>query len=674
MCPVGSTSSSARYGAPPFVRSRRLALTAKTPSTTRSASQIGDHLPSLALTPAVASRPVTTISPFRALRYDEAVAGLARRARRAAVRRDRRGRPVRATGTASDVQHRPPDAARTRPEAAGERRSPLARGAACCVEEEPALWWIAQDYIGPDGVERTREGIAGSIEATPYSEGKVLPHERTHAGPKEGRLRAAARDPHAARADLPALRRRPAGRAARPASPRWTSRRAACARSVWRLPAEELEIDVPLLIADGHHRYETAVAFREEEPSATHTFAVLVSSRDPGPRDLPDAPRRPGGRRRARTASMTSTWDTSLADDVPRRGTSSASTPTTSSTRARSSATSSQGVDYTPDAEEAIDAVDDGAAELGVPRARADGRAGRSSSPRAARRCRRSRRSSTRSSPPASCCTRCDRRSVSPWLELCRAAVADVKAVLAEMPTREERERPIGQGKGGDVTAALDEAAETGRARALRPRRTSGSSRRRSGSRARARSPSSSTRSTARRTPSGRSRTSRSASRSPRATTMDDVVFGFVYDFGADEEWTAVRGGGAFLNGKPLTGRAEGLHRVPLDRGDARRRSCSTGSRSSRRSPIASGSWARRRSPSATSRRAAPTRVVVPEAVADGRLRRRAAARPRARLLDPGRSTGRRSARSRSTSRRARASAPPGTTSSRERIAAALRS
>ena len=47
------------------------------------------------------------------------------------------------------------------------------------------------------------------------------------------------------------------------------------------------------------------------------------------------------------------------------------------------------------------------------------------------------------------------------WLELCRAAVADVKTVLAEMPDRDERERPVGHGKGGDVTAALDEAAET---------------------------------------------------------------------------------------------------------------------------------------------------------------------------------------------------------------------
>ncbi len=35
--------------------------------------------------------------------------------------------------------------------------------------------------------------------------------------------------------------------------------------------------------------------------------------------------------------------------------------------------------------------------------------------------------------------------------------------------------------------------------------------------------------------------------------TMDDVIFGYVYDFGAGEEWTATRGGGAFLNGAALT-------------------------------------------------------------------------------------------------------------------------
>jgi myo-inositol-1(or 4)-monophosphatase len=36
---------------------------------------------------------------------------------------------------------------------------------------------------------------------------------------------------------------------------------------------------------------------------------------------------------------------------------------------------------------------------------------------------------------------------------------------------------------------------------------------------------------------------------------MGDVFFGYVYDFGAREEWTATRGGGAFLNGKRIVER-----------------------------------------------------------------------------------------------------------------------
>ena len=36
---------------------------------------------------------------------------------------------------------------------------------------------------------------------------------------------------------------------------------------------------------------------------------------------------------------------------------------------------------------------------------------------------------------------------------------------------------------------------------------------------------------------------------------MDDVAFGYVYDFGAREEWTATRGGGALLGGAPITER-----------------------------------------------------------------------------------------------------------------------
>jgi len=150
------------------------------------------------------------------------------------------------------------------------------------VEDEPAFWWVAQDYVGPDGVARTREGFAASIEVKPYTAGEVLPHERTHAGPKEGRLRLL----RATRTELEPIFllydadppvTRPDG------EPDIDVEEGGVRTRLWRIPAEDaVEIDTPLLIADGHHRYETAVAFREEDPTATHMLAVLVSSRAPG--------------------------------------------------------------------------------------------------------------------------------------------------------------------------------------------------------------------------------------------------------------------------------------------------------------------------------------------------------------------------------------------------------
>ena len=56
-------------------------------------------------------------------------------------------------------------------------------------EAEPGYWWLSQDYVGPDGVSRVREGLVAALRAEPYESRVVLPHERTHRGPKEGRLR-----------------------------------------------------------------------------------------------------------------------------------------------------------------------------------------------------------------------------------------------------------------------------------------------------------------------------------------------------------------------------------------------------------------------------------------------------------------------------------------------------
>jgi uncharacterized protein (DUF1015 family) len=147
-------------------------------------------------------------------------------------------------------------------------------------EEEQRYWWIAQDYTGPDGVARTREGFAASVPVSAYEDGDVLPHERTHAGPKEGRLRLlrATRtqlEPIFLLYDAETLLERPAGEPAMDVAEGGVRTR------VWPLEAGEIETP-PLLIADGHHRYETALAYRAEHPEATHTFAVLVSARAPG--------------------------------------------------------------------------------------------------------------------------------------------------------------------------------------------------------------------------------------------------------------------------------------------------------------------------------------------------------------------------------------------------------
>src|SRR6266581_6108263 len=57
------------------------------------------------------------------------------------------------------------------------------------AEADPGFWWLSQDYVGPDGIARTREGLVAALRAEPYENRVILPHERTHRGPKEGRLR-----------------------------------------------------------------------------------------------------------------------------------------------------------------------------------------------------------------------------------------------------------------------------------------------------------------------------------------------------------------------------------------------------------------------------------------------------------------------------------------------------
>jgi uncharacterized protein (DUF1015 family) len=219
-----------------------------------------------------------TVRPFSALRYDTAVAGPLEDlvAPPYDVISDEARREYLARSPHNVVHLTLPDSPE---QAARDLEAWRAQGA--LAEQPESAWWIAQDYVGPDGVARTREGFGASVPVTPYEAGDVLPHERTHAGPKEGRLRLlrATRtqlEPIFLLYDADPVLERPAGEPAMDVTDGGVRTRA------WPLEIEQIEIDTPLLIADGHHRYETAVAYRQENRDATHTFGILVSARAPG--------------------------------------------------------------------------------------------------------------------------------------------------------------------------------------------------------------------------------------------------------------------------------------------------------------------------------------------------------------------------------------------------------
>src|SRR5262249_30489105 len=47
-------------------------------------------------------------------------------------------------------------------------------------EQDSAAWLLAEDFVGPDGIARRRNGVIVSLAVEPYESGSVLPHERTH--------------------------------------------------------------------------------------------------------------------------------------------------------------------------------------------------------------------------------------------------------------------------------------------------------------------------------------------------------------------------------------------------------------------------------------------------------------------------------------------------------------
>jgi uncharacterized protein (DUF1015 family) len=165
-------------------------------------------------------------------------------------------------------------------------------------DAEPSIWPLEQDYVGPDGLARTRRGFLARVRIEAYGAGRVQPHERTHPGPLQDRLRLT----RATRANLSpifSLFSDPEGAAwaaLAPATndPAWgqsTDDDGTISR-VWRVAGADAIAavrralsDAELLIADGHHRYETARAYAEElggEGPHRYVLMCLVALQDPG--------------------------------------------------------------------------------------------------------------------------------------------------------------------------------------------------------------------------------------------------------------------------------------------------------------------------------------------------------------------------------------------------------
>jgi uncharacterized protein (DUF1015 family) len=240
------------------------------------------------------------IQPFRALRYD----------------------PDRTSGL-QDVVAPPYDVIDEEQRAALEARSPynvvridLPRGGedrydraaelldqwraqgAIVLDETPALWTLSQDYVGPDGEQRTRQGHFARVRVEDYGPGRIRPHERTHPGPREDRLRLT----RATKANLSpifSLFSDPSGAVGEALA-------RAGGNEVWAQTTDDdgtvnrlgrvddpdaiatvqaVLADTELLIADGHHRYETARVYADEiggEGPHRYVLMCLVALEDPG--------------------------------------------------------------------------------------------------------------------------------------------------------------------------------------------------------------------------------------------------------------------------------------------------------------------------------------------------------------------------------------------------------
>jgi uncharacterized protein (DUF1015 family) len=241
-----------------------------------------------------ASRQPPLVAPFRAVRYADPAVLPARIAPPYDVVSPRERERL-AAGDPHNVVHY------ILPQGDGPERYTRAReileewfaGGVLMREEEPVVVVVRQEFGTAEGQAHVRTGVIGAVAAEPFAVGRVHPHERTHEGPKEDRLALLRATEFVFEELLMVVPDRDgvlqeALRDVTTESPLATAELSGVRVAIWVIkgsPAAGLAAAAGTdgaYVADGHHRYETAVTYRGENRRADRIPALLIPLGDPG--------------------------------------------------------------------------------------------------------------------------------------------------------------------------------------------------------------------------------------------------------------------------------------------------------------------------------------------------------------------------------------------------------
>jgi uncharacterized protein (DUF1015 family) len=174
-------------------------------------------------------------------------------------------------------------------------------------DDGPSMY-LLEERFSYRGTERTRRTLLAAVRLEPFERGVVMPHEHTRPGPKADRL-ALMKAAHANLSPIMALYRD--GKVTEALAEAQKSKPAVEARlegtaeyRMWRVNdqavlahIEQAMVSRQLFIADGHHRYETALRYRDDlvaaagplpsDAAANFMMIGLIALDDPGLLVLP---------------------------------------------------------------------------------------------------------------------------------------------------------------------------------------------------------------------------------------------------------------------------------------------------------------------------------------------------------------------------------------------------